>query len=628
MDLTKLSDADLMALQSGDLSKVSDAGLALLSATKEDKATRAAKNLEEDRAKYAPTVGMSGTDKFFAGMGKAGYDIARGVRQYLPQGMGGLSNEQIQESRNLDAPLMNTGAGMAGNITGNVVAAAPAAFIPGAATIPGSAAVGAAYGALQPGTSAGERFKNVAIGAGAGAAVPIAVRGAQVAKSFIDPLYEGGRNAIMGRTLRTASGGNADEVVRNLRGAQELVPGSLPTAAEAANNPGIAALQRTATAADPVALNQVAARQAANNDARIAALRNLAGDKTAKEAALQARQGAAEVAYSRARNSDLMRRELSIQDQIAKDAQFAGLGSLGNAPVRTEAQSAAMAIRPTKALEDLAKRPSFAGFINDAKRMAADKGVDIGNPLTSIDGLHYLKLAIDDALEPTATNALGRNAKSALMDMKTTLTKEMDAISPVYGASREAYQQASRPINQMAVGEELMGAVNPLTGKIMPSQFARKLSDETAQTATGFKGATLENTLEPAQLQSMNALKDDLARANFAETAGRGVGSDTVQKMAFSNMMQQSGLPAMVTNFAPLGVVGNLAQKAGQVVYRDANERMAAQLAQSLLDPREAARLMEAGMVTPQMQALVQGLRRGGAAIGSSVPGLIQANQE
>jgi len=301
---------------------------------------------------------------------------------------------------------------------------------------------------------------------------------------------------------------------------------------------------------------------------------------------------------------------------------------VANAPVRTEAQSAAMAIRPTKALEDLAKRPSFAGFMNDAKRIAADKGVDIGNPLTSIDGLHYLKLAIDDALEPTATNALGRNAKSALMDMKSTLTREMDDISPVYGASREAFQQASRPINQMAVGEELMGAVNSLTGRIMPSQFAKKLSDQTAQTATGFKGATLENTLEPSQLQSMNALRDDLARANFADTAGRGVGSDTVQKMAFSNLMQQSGLPAMVTNFAPLGVVGNLAQKAGQVVYRDANERMAAQLAQSLLDPQQAAQLMEAGMVTPQMQALVQGLRRGGAAIGSSVPGLIQANQQ
>jgi hypothetical protein len=589
---------------------------------------RRAAQLEADRATYDPTIGMSGTDKFLAGTGKAFADIGRGVRQYLPQSMGGLSNEQVAESRALDAPLMKTGAGVAGNVFGNVALAAPAAMIPGAASIPGSAAVGGVYGAMQPGTSTSERLKNVAIGGAFGAAVPAAIRATQIGRSFVDPLYEGGRNAIMGRTLRTASGGNADEVVRNLRGAQELVPGSMPTAAEAANNPGIAALQRTATAADPVAMNQVAARQAANNEARIAALRNLAGDQTAKESALQARQGAAEVAYSRARNSDLMRRELAIQNQIAKDAQYAGLGSLANAPVRTEAQSAAMAIRPTKALEDLAKRPSFAGFINDAKRMAADKGVDIGNPLTSIDGLHYLKLAIDDALEPSATNALGRNAKSALMDMKTTLTKEMDAISPVYGASREAYQQASRPINQMAVGEELMGAVNPLTGKIMPSQFARKLSDQTAQTATGFKGATLENTLEPSQLQSMNALRDDLARSNFADTAGRGVGSDTVQKMAFSNMMQQSGLPSMVTGFAPLGVVGNLAQKAGQVVYRDANERMAAQLAQSLLDPQQAAQLMEAGMVTPQMQQLVQGLRRGGAAIGASAPGLIQANQQ
>jgi hypothetical protein len=577
---------------------------------------------------YDPTEGMSGTEKFLAGVGKAMTDVGRGVRQYLPDSMGGMSNAEIAMARKLDAPLMKTGAGTAGNVAGNLAMAVPTAFIPGAATIPGGAAIGALSGALQPGVDAAERAKNVAIGGIAGAAVPALVRGYQVAKSFVEPLYEGGRNQIIGRTINEATGGQGAAVANQLRSANQIVPGSLPTAAEAAQNPGLAALQRTATATDPVAMNQLAARQAAQNDARIAVLRNLAGDEAEKEAALQARQGAAEVAYSRARNSDLMRREMAIQGQIARDAQYTGLGSLANAPVRTEAQSAAMAIRPTKALEDLAKRPSFAGFINDAKRMAANKGIDIGNPLTSIDGLHYLKLAIDDALEPTATNALGRNAKSALMDMKSTLTREMDNISPVYGASREAFQQASRPINQMAVGEELMGSVNPLTGRIMPAQFAKKLSDQTAQTATGFKGATLENTLEPAQLQSMNALRADLARANFADTAGRGVGSDTVQKMAYSNMMGQAGLPNAIRNFGPAGIVGNLAQRAGQVVYKDANERMAQELAQALLDPQKAAALLESGMVNPQTQALIQGLRRGGVALGSATPGLIKANQE
>ena len=104
MDLTKLSDADLIALQSGDLTKLSNAGLNALASTKAPQQT------------YDPTEGMSGTDKFLAGAGKAMVDVGRGVRQYLPNSMGGLSNEDIAEARKLDAPLMKTGAGTAGNI--------------------------------------------------------------------------------------------------------------------------------------------------------------------------------------------------------------------------------------------------------------------------------------------------------------------------------------------------------------------------------------------------------------------------------------------------------------------------------------------------------------------------------
>jgi hypothetical protein len=570
-----------------------------------------------------PTAGMSGVEKFRAGMGKAFTDVGRGVGQLLGQ----VSRQDVEESRKLDQPLMRSGAGMAGNVLGNVAAAVPTAFIPGANTITGSAAIGAGMGLLQPSASTGETFKNVATGGIAGAAVPALMTAGRVAKSFVEPFYESGRAQIMGRALRQSAGNQADDAMRAMQGAKELVPGSLPTAAEAAGNPGIAAMQRTATAIDPVAMNQLAARQAAQNEARVEVLRNLAGSSGAKEAAVEARDLAAQTAYGKARASDAMRRALEIEQQVNKDAANAGLGSLANLPSRTEAQSAAMAIRPTKALEDLAKRPSFSRFIDDAKRLAADKGQDIGNPLTSIDGLHYIKLAIDDALQPTATSSLGRNAKSSIMDMKNILTKEMDEISPVYGSAREAYQQASKPINQMAIGEELLKSVRPLDQQIMAGQFAKKLSDETAKTATGFKGATLANTLEPDQLQLLNALKQDLARSDFAKTAGRGVGSDTVQKLAFSNMLNAAGVPSAVRSFGPAGAIGNIAQRFGQVAYKDANERMAAELAQALLDPQTAATLMQSGMVTPQMQALVKGLRSGGAALGASVPGLIQANQ-
>jgi len=50
MDLTKLSDDDLMALQSGDLSKVSDAGLAVLSGTKVAESPKPTKKMTREEA--------------------------------------------------------------------------------------------------------------------------------------------------------------------------------------------------------------------------------------------------------------------------------------------------------------------------------------------------------------------------------------------------------------------------------------------------------------------------------------------------------------------------------------------------------------------------------------------------
>lgn len=63
---------------------------------------------------FNPTDGMSGMDKFLAGMGKSVHDTGRGIGQIF-----GLSDSaDVARDRELDAPLMATGAGTAGNIVG------------------------------------------------------------------------------------------------------------------------------------------------------------------------------------------------------------------------------------------------------------------------------------------------------------------------------------------------------------------------------------------------------------------------------------------------------------------------------------------------------------------------------
>jgi hypothetical protein len=70
---------------------------------------------------------------------------------------------------------MATTGGKVGNLAGNVALAAPTAFIPGANTYTGAAAVGGALGLLQPTTTTQEGVIDATLGAGAGAASKFAV---------------------------------------------------------------------------------------------------------------------------------------------------------------------------------------------------------------------------------------------------------------------------------------------------------------------------------------------------------------------------------------------------------------------------------------------------------------------
>jgi hypothetical protein len=112
----------------------------------------------------SPTDGMSGFEKFRAGYGKGVVDLGRGVGQ-----MAGITSRQdVADARQLDAPLMATGAGSVGDIAGTVATALPAAFVPGANTYVGAAAVGGVMGAAQPVAGDESRLLNTGVGAGLG----------------------------------------------------------------------------------------------------------------------------------------------------------------------------------------------------------------------------------------------------------------------------------------------------------------------------------------------------------------------------------------------------------------------------------------------------------------------------
>lgn len=101
-----------------------------------------------------------------AGIGGGMKGLYLGAKQLAGQ----ATPEELHEHRRAMEGLRSTGAGTTGEVLGNVAAAIPTAFIPGAGTYAGSVAIGSGLGALQPTTEEGQRGMNVALGAAGGAA--------------------------------------------------------------------------------------------------------------------------------------------------------------------------------------------------------------------------------------------------------------------------------------------------------------------------------------------------------------------------------------------------------------------------------------------------------------------------
>lgn len=445
--------------------------------------------------------------------------------------------------------------------------ALPSMIIPagGSATLLGNAGrmalAGGLPGALEYG-SLGERATRAGIGAAAGAAAPVAGAAVKSAWSLAEPLWQGGRNAIAGRTLNRVAGDAAPQVAGRMSSAASIVPGSIPTAAEVAENGGIAALQRSASASNPSAYTQRAMEQ---SSARLNALRGIAGTDADMASAVAARGAATDPLYA--------------------------LADAGIAPVDSFFKS-------------LQARPQFQAAVNRAQELAKNGGLaDIffrdsaGKPIGLIgQGAHFIKKALDEASEFGSTQYTSKQAAIAANSTNDLFQKWLTQSVPAYGTARDAFARASRPINQMQIGQELLGKLEgPLAdfgglGNETGARYALALrnADQTAASATGFPGAKLDSVMSPTQMKSLAGIGEDLARKANAQNLGRGVGSDTFQKLSMQNIAQQSGMPALTSGLLSLPGVS----RATNWVYRDTDQKLQGLLADALLNPAAAAKLM------------------------------------
>lgn len=150
----------------------------------------------------SPVDEMSGGQRFLAGVGMGMTRMARGVGQAV----GAVDQADIDRAHELEAPLDATWAGKAGNIAGMVAGLLPTAFIPGANTVAGAAAIGAGSAALTAEGDLKTRATAAAGGAIGGAGGVAAGRAVAAGSRALGgrAAAAGATNAVTNATIRNA----------------------------------------------------------------------------------------------------------------------------------------------------------------------------------------------------------------------------------------------------------------------------------------------------------------------------------------------------------------------------------------------------------------------------------------
>lgn len=390
------------------------------------KEQRVAAQREADRKTYDPTNGMSGTEKFLAGVGKAAMDVARGAGQMV----GLVDRADVAESRQRDAALMNTGAGAAGNFAGNVAVLAPTALIPGANTVTGAGVIGAVTGLLQPSTSTTETIANIGLG-GVGGAVGQKV--ANTLPGLAQQYSQSAKDAAAQKTAETA--------------------------------------QKFAAAAKGNQLGYVTSPADLNPGFLSEVLSGLSGKVKTAQVASQRNQA---VTDRLARQALGLADDAPLTPDVLQALRNQAAGS-GYSPIRQAGQIAADADY-TKALDAIASQYQGAArsFPGAAKNPVLDMVEGLRSPAFDAgDGLDMVKVLREtaDKAYRSGDTGLGKASKAAAeaiesqIDRALTATGNKDALT----AFREARKQIAKTYS-------VQKALNSETGSISAPKLATELS--------------------------------------------------------------------------------------------------------------------------------------------------------
>lgn len=109
-------------------------------------------------------------------------------------------------------------------------------------------------------------------------------------------------------------------------------------------------------------------------------------------------------------------------------------------------------------LAALADRPSMREALAVAKKLAADDGLDLSDPMNTVQGLHFVKMAFDTMLKEPPRSGVESFSRKAVAEMRGKVYDFLNkATEGHYGAANRVYSAWSTDVDR--VGEGLIAGV-------------------------------------------------------------------------------------------------------------------------------------------------------------------------
>jgi hypothetical protein len=349
-----------------------------------------------------------------------------------------------------------------------------------------------------------------------------------------------------------AAEGRAPELIAQLRAPSEIVPGSKPTAAQAASPLNLTQFSALGASAEKAAPTPYYVRGAEQEAARLEAMSGVAKTPEDITAAITARTAATDPLYAAAEAKKFLADPKLMQ---------------------------------------LADDPYIKQALPEALRLSKSQGATFESNPTLF--LHNVKISLDDMLSKTGDTALVRGARSQVMDVRKRLLGWLEGKVPEYGAARTTFAEMSKPINQMEVGQYLENKLKTSleAGGERANVFAAAVKDApgTLKRATTNEARFKELTdvLTPEQAKIVTDIRDDLARAAKTNIQARKGAAAGPKVTDMATAAQRSARPPQMLNR-----ITTLANDIWSRLQGKIDTKLAIEIANEMLNPQVAANML------------------------------------